>query len=886
MDRVLIQHSERLFVLSAEESPDETLLLDYGAVELLMTELRNKFHYVVVDVPRSPNACTQQVLQSATDLLLVTDLSLAGMRDTMRITGMLPTTNASCNTTLVVNRVGEHKQGEMPRAEFEKGVGRKLDLMLPFDAKTVAAATNFGQPVASGKGPVAAGLREITERLCGPPAGAAAARAGRLAEAAQENLRARHVRSSSTGGGACPPGSPPPRGRPPPASARPRQPPPPPPAAGARARRRPTPSNQAANEKRAAAAKAVFGRIQMGLLERIDASAAAKLSREELQRQIAELIAEIVAEEKLSVTSREQQELTVTLVDDMVGFGPLEPLLADETVNDIMVNGPQQVYVERKGKLELTDIRFRDNAHVMNIAQRIVTRIGRRVDETCPIADARLPDGSRVNIIAPPLAIDGCSISIRKFSKKSITLDVMIRQRNMAENLGKVLKIAAACRLNVVISGGTGSGKTTMLNAMSHLIDPAERVVTIEDAAELQLQQPHVVRLETRPPNLEGTGEITMRDLVKNALRMRPDRIICGEVRGPEALDMLQAMNTGHDGSMCTLHANNPREALTRMENMIGMASVNLPSKAVRTQITGAVNLIVQIQRMRDGVRRVTHVTEVIGMEGEVITTQDLFTFDFQGENRDGTLIGPVQVERRAAALRQARGLFRPRSRAPAGDDDMNALLQQIARDPNLLSAVVFGGSLLVVGLVAVAVADPVPEGRAAPAPPPRAPAGRAARHARRRAASRPRSRASGATRRDSSIASVDKLIKRLLPNVGILRHAPRAQRLAAQGRRLPADLPRPRRRRPRLAMAFASGLSPLDQRLPRPRARHRPAEPDPAAPDRPADQEVRDAAARGPRPDRPRHPVRSAGDRGAQDHRRRDRGSGRRSSSARSPIR
>jgi pilus assembly protein CpaF len=415
---------------------------------------------------------------------------------------------------------------------------------------------------------------------------------------------------------------------------------PPPPAAPARPAAAAAPLNPGANEKRAAQAKVVFSRIQMGLLERIDASAAAKLSRDELQRQIAELIAEIVAEEKLSVTSREQQELTVTLVDDMIGFGPLEPLLADETINDIMVNGPQQVYVERKGKLELTDVRFRDNAHVMNVAQRIVTRVGRRVDETCPIADARLPDGSRVNIIAPPLAIDGCSISIRKFSKKTITLDVMVRQRNMSEDLGKVLKIAAACRLNVVISGGTGSGKTTMLNAMSQLIDPAERVVTIEDAAELQLQQPHVVRLETRPPNLEGTGEITMRDLVKNALRMRPDRIICGEVRGAEALDMLQAMNTGHDGSMCTLHANNPREALTRMENMIGMAAVNLPSKAVRTQIVGAVNLIVQVQRMRDGIRRITHVTEVIGMEGEVVTTQDLFTFEFQGENRDGTLIG------------------------------------------------------------------------------------------------------------------------------------------------------------------------------------------------------------------------------------------------------
>lgn len=394
------------------------------------------------------------------------------------------------------------------------------------------------------------------------------------------------------------------------------------------------------SSKRVEAAKVVFNRIQSALLERIDASAAAKLPRDELQRQIAELISEIVAEERLSVTSREQQQLTITLVDDMVGLGPLEPLLSDEGINDIMINGPSQVYIERRGKLELTDVRFRDNAHVMNIAQRIVTRVGRRVDETCPIADARLQDGSRVNIIAPPLAIDGCSISIRKFSKKSITLDVMERQGNISENLAKVLKIAAACGLNVVISGGTGSGKTTMLNAMSQLIDPGDRVVTIEDAAELQLQQPHVVRLETRPPNLEGTGEITMRDLVKNALRMRPDRIICGEVRGAEALDMLQAMNTGHDGSMCTLHANNPREALTRMENMIGMAGVSLTGKAVRTQIVGAVNLIVQVSRMRDGIRRVTHVTEIIGMEGDVITTQDLFTYDYEGENRDGTLKG------------------------------------------------------------------------------------------------------------------------------------------------------------------------------------------------------------------------------------------------------
>ncbi len=402
----------------------------------------------------------------------------------------------------------------------------------------------------------------------------------------------------------------------------------------------PGPLNPAGANKRAEAARSTFARVQTALMERLDAGAASKLPRDELQRQIAELVAEIVAEQRLSVTSREQQEMTVVLVDDMVGYGPLEPLLGDESVTDIMVNGPNQVYVERRGKLELTDVRFRNNAHVMNVAQRIVTRIGRRVDETCPIADARLPDGSRVNIIAPPLAIDGCSISIRKFSKKTITLDVMVRQRNVSEPLAKVLKIASACRLNAIISGGTGFGKTTTLNALSQLIDSGERIVTIEDAAELQLQQPHVVRLETRPPNLEGHGEITMRDLVKNALRMRPDRIICGEVRGAEALDMLQAMNTGHDGSMCTLHANNPREALTRLENMIGMAGVNLSSKATRTQIAGAVNLIVQVSRMRDGVRRITHVTEVVGMEGEVITTQDLFVFEYQGENRDGTLMG------------------------------------------------------------------------------------------------------------------------------------------------------------------------------------------------------------------------------------------------------
>jgi pilus assembly protein CpaF len=276
----------------------------------------------------------------------------------------------------------------------------------------------------------------------------------------------------------------------------------------------------------------------------------------------------------------------------------------------------------------------------MNVATRIVSQVGRRVDESVPLCDARLMDGSRVNIIIPPLAIDGPSISIRKFSKKGITLDVMARQRNISESVATVLKIASRSKLNILISGGTGSGKTTLLNAMSQMIDNGDRIVTIEDAAELQLQQPHVVRLETRPANLEGEGEITMRDLVKNALRMRPDRIILGEVRGSEAVDMLQAMNTGHEGSMSTIHANRPREALTRLENMVGMAGINLPAKAVRTQVAAAIDIIVQISRMRDGMRRVTHVVEVVGMEGDVIITQDLFTYEFEGEEADGKLRG------------------------------------------------------------------------------------------------------------------------------------------------------------------------------------------------------------------------------------------------------
>ena len=380
--------------------------------------------------------------------------------------------------------------------------------------------------------------------------------------------------------------------------------------------------------------------LQPLVMSRIDLAAAVSLPRKELVRQLEGLVAELLAEQRIQLNRPEQDDLVYQIVNDMMGLGPLEPLLEDEGVTDIMINGPKQIYIEKRGKIELTSVTFEDGAHLLNICNRIVSRVGRRVDEASPICDARLQDGSRVNIIIPPLAIDGASVSIRKFGKRQIGFDQMAQQGNISPAMATVLRIAARCRLNVIISGGTGSGKTTMLNALSGMIENGERVVTIEDAAELRLQQPHVVRLETRPANLEGNGEVNMRDLVKNALRMRPDRIILGEVRGPEAIDLLQAMNTGHDGSMGTLHANRPREALTRLENMVTMGVASLPPKAIRSQIAGSLQLIVQISRMRDGVRRVTHVTEVMGMEGEVVITQDLFTYEFKGEAADGKLAG------------------------------------------------------------------------------------------------------------------------------------------------------------------------------------------------------------------------------------------------------
>ncbi len=383
------------------------------------------------------------------------------------------------------------------------------------------------------------------------------------------------------------------------------------------------------------------------VMEQIDLAALNSVSPEVQKGLIREIMLRVCRTLKLDLNGAESAELVTYLMDDMLGFGPLERALADEKVSDIMVNGPRQTYVERGGQLWPTDITFRDDQHVMNIAGRIVNQSGRRVDESTPLVDARLPDGSRINIIIPPLALDGPTITIRKFPKDELKLTDLVLKGSMSPQMAQLLKIAAKLRLNILISGGTGSGKTTLLNAISREISDSERIVTIEDAAELRLQQPHVVRLETRPASIEGKGEITMRHLFRNALRMRPDRIIIGEVRGDEALDLLQAMNTGHDGSMSTLHANTTREALTRVENMIAMSGVRLSTEIVRQQISAAVHLVVQVSRMRDGVRRITAISEIVGVDGSVVGLQNLFEF----EEKSGASRNEVQGVFKAAGF-------------------------------------------------------------------------------------------------------------------------------------------------------------------------------------------------------------------------------------------
>ena len=382
------------------------------------------------------------------------------------------------------------------------------------------------------------------------------------------------------------------------------------------------------------------GTIFGALIEAIDLSQLAKLDPESAREEIRDIVNEIISIKNVMMSISEQEELLDDICNDVLGYGPLEPLLARDDIADIMVNGATRTFIEVAGKIQLTNIRFRDNAQLMNICQRIVSQVGRRVDDTSPICDARLLDGSRVNVIAPPLAIDGPCLTIRKFKKDKLTLDQLMKFGAISKEGGEILKIIGKVRCNVLISGGTGSGKTTLLNCLTNYIEDDERVITCEDAAELQLQQAHVVRLETRPPNLEGQGAITMRDLVKNCLRMRPERIIVGEVRGPEAFDLLQAMNTGHDGSMGTLHANSPREALSRLESMITMGGFTLPAKTIREMIVSSIDVIIQAARLRDGSRRITHITEVLGMEGDVVITQDLFVYEIIGEDAQGKLKG------------------------------------------------------------------------------------------------------------------------------------------------------------------------------------------------------------------------------------------------------
>jgi pilus assembly protein CpaF len=384
-------------------------------------------------------------------------------------------------------------------------------------------------------------------------------------------------------------------------------------------------------------------RINDKLLEILDLSLIETIGEEKARAEIRETVNRLLAEEQAPLNLRQRQAVITHIEDDVMGLGPLEPLLADKTVSDILVNGHDIIYVERRGRLERTNLRFVDHSHLMNTIDRIVSAVGRRIDESSPMVDARLADGSRVNAIIPPLALDGAMLSIRRFAVERLTMDRLIELHTATPAIAEVMSAVVKGRLNVLVSGGTGAGKTTLLNILSGYIPATERILTIEDSAELQLQQPHVVRLETRPPNVEGKGEVTARDLVRNGLRMRPERIIVGEVRGGEALDMLQAMNTGHDGSLTTIHANTPRDAIARVENMVSMTGIKFPIKALRTQIASAVNVVIQVARLEDGKRKITSIQEINGMEGEVVTMSELFRFERDGLDEENNVIGELR---------------------------------------------------------------------------------------------------------------------------------------------------------------------------------------------------------------------------------------------------
>jgi pilus assembly protein CpaF len=405
-------------------------------------------------------------------------------------------------------------------------------------------------------------------------------------------------------------------------------------------------------------------RLHRALINRMDLTKLAALSQEQVYAEVSRLAESVLAQEGMPLSTAERDRLVNEVQHELFGLGPLEPLLADSTISDILVNAHGTIYVERRGKLEVTNITFKDDEHLMRVIERIVSSVGRRIDESSPMVDARLRDGSRVNAIIPPLSIDGPVLSIRRFGAEPLRMDSLIENKALTRDIADMLQMCVNARLNVLISGGTGAGKTTLLNALSAYIPEDERIVTIEDSAELQLQQPHVVRLETRPPNIEGKGEVTQRDLVRNSLRMRPDRIVIGEVRGGEAIDMLQAMNTGHDGSLTTIHANTPRDALARLETMIQMTGMRLSDRAMRQQIAAALDLVLQVARLSDGTRRVTSISEITGMEGETITMQEIFQYERTGVDSQGQVIGrfrPTGIRPRFAERLKACGLQLPR---------------------------------------------------------------------------------------------------------------------------------------------------------------------------------------------------------------------------------
>jgi len=405
-------------------------------------------------------------------------------------------------------------------------------------------------------------------------------------------------------------------------------------------------------------------RLHRALINRMDLSKLAELNQDQVHAEVSRLAESVLAQEAMPLSTPERDRLVNEVQHELFGLGPLEPLLADPTISDILVNSHKTIYVERRGKLEATNVAFKDDEHLMRVIERIVSSVGRRIDESSPMVDARLRDGSRVNAIIPPLSIDGPVLSIRRFGAEPLRMNSLIENKALTRDIADMLEMCVNARLNVLISGGTGAGKTTLLNALSAYIPENERIVTIEDSAELQLQQPHVVRLETRPPNIEGRGEVTQRDLVRNALRMRPDRIVIGEVRGGEAIDMLQAMNTGHDGSLTTVHANTPRDALARLETMIQMTGMRLSDRAMRQQVAAAINLVVQVARLSDGTRRLTAISEITGMEGETITMQEIFQFERTGVDSQGQVIGrfrPTGIRPRFAERLKACGLQLPR---------------------------------------------------------------------------------------------------------------------------------------------------------------------------------------------------------------------------------